>query len=254
MTTAGIQISSLRPFLQTQRDALSAFSRLSAMGCRIVQLQWLSPSFSPQWIAKALNQAGLKSVSTQDSFEQVQKNWNYTIRLNQLCGSSHICVSGIPCGNLDEAACRRFVPEANRMVSLLAAMGMTLSFHPRAREYGKIRDKTAVELVLEQVPGIMLGLDCYHAVKAGADVVSFICRFASRIDFVHFKDFCIDKNGLEHLVPLGQGCVDWRPLICACRDANIPWIFAEQETWDKDAFSCLEESLAYLSANGIKTE
>lgn len=251
MPLAGIQLSSLRPYLQTERDARDTFSRLSAMGCRVVQLQWLSPSLSPEWVAGALRATGLKSVSSQDFFEQVQKDWEQTVRLNRLCGSRHICVSGIPGHFLDADACSRFALRAGRMARSLAPLGMRLSFHPRAREYAKIGDKTAVELVLEQTPELMLGLDCYHAVKAGAEPAALIRRYASRIDFVHFKDFYTDPRGTEHLVPLGRGRIDWPPLIAACREAQIPWIFAEQETWETDAFACMAESLAYLAGHGV---
>ena len=249
----GAQVSSLRPFLQTRREVRSAFFKLHQAGYRAVQLQWLSPALSPAFIAGALQEAGLKSVSTQDYFEQVEQDWEATLQLHRLCGSRDVCVSGIPGEDLDLSACANFTVKANEMVSRLNLLGMTLSFHPRAREFARIKGQTAVERVLEQTPGMRLGLDCYHAVKAGEDPAGWIRRYKERVSFVHFKDYLL-KDGAQRLVPIGQGCIDWVPIIKACKEAGIPWVFAEQESWEKDPFACMEESLSYLKSAGLQAQ
>lgn len=252
MSIAGIQISSLKPYLQTEDDARSTFKRLAQMGCRVVQLQWLSPALAPAWVANQLEKAGLISVSTQDFFEQVQKDWPLVLEMNRRCASRHVCVSGIPGNVLDAAACQQFVQQAKQMIGELANEGMVLSFHPRSREYGMVDGKTAVDWVLERLPEMMLGLDCYHAWRAGQDCAALIRRYGARVDFIHCKDYLPAHNGVR-LVPVGQGCVDWQPILDACLEVQVPWVFAEQETWDGDAFQCMAESLSYLKSRGLPT-
>ncbi len=254
MTLAGAQVSSLRPYLQTEADVQNSFQKLRRMGYRVVQLQWLAPSLSPDFIAGALLASGLQSVSTQDYFDAVEADWGNTVRLHQLCGSRHVCVSGIPGGAVTKDECLSFVRRAGRMIEALRPLDMVLSFHPRSREFAPVAGQTAVDFVLAQLPQMMLGLDCYHAFKAGADVEALLRRYRGRVDFVHFKDFILDPDGKEHLTPVGQGCVDWAPVIAACRDTGVPWVFAEQETWEKDAFDCMAESLGYLKSQGLPAE
>ena len=105
---------------------------------------------------------------------------------------------------------------------------------------------------MENTPdSFQLGLDLYHLIKAGLDPDEWMHRYQGRIEFVHFKDCCHDSSGKELLVPLGQGEIDWASSIRACKETGVKWAFAEQERWQKDAFQCMAESLAFLKENGI---
>ena len=256
MSVAGIQISSLKAFLQTPEEARRTFRRLAAMGCRVVQLQWLSPSLSPRWVADALAEAGLTSVSTQDFTWQVEKDWDTVVEMNRLCGSRHVCISGVPGEKLDRDACEALAETSRRMVRALSGQGMVLSFHPRSREFAPMPgcpDRTVTDWLLEQVPEMMLGLDAFHAVRGGQDVPALLRRYEGRVDFVHCKDFVLE-NGAVRLRVLGEGCVDWPPIVAACRETGVPWVFAEQETFaaGDDPFACMARSFAYLQACGLQ--
>lgn len=255
MPIAGIQISSLKAYLQTEQDARQTFRRLAAMGCRMVQLQWLSPALSPAWVARELAEAGLVSVSTQDYTWQVEKDWKTVIEMNRRCASRHVCISGVPGQTLDRAACEALADTAGRMAAELAHWGMVLSFHPRSREFAPMEGEeglTVTDWLLARVPRMMLGLDAFHAVRAGLDTAALIRRYAPRIDFVHCKDFVLE-DGAVRLRPLGKGSVDWQPILDACKEVQVPWVFAEQETFaaGEDPFASLKQSLRYLQARGL---
>ncbi|MFQ8833014.1 MAG: hypothetical protein ACLR7U_09165 [Ruthenibacterium lactatiformans] len=55
------------------------------------------------------------------------------MRLNVLCGSTCVCVSGIRPVPDTAAAC--LSAELVAMAARIAPLGMTLAFHPRAREW-----------------------------------------------------------------------------------------------------------------------
>lgn len=46
----GIQVSSFRPVLTTREEVRKAFEKMAAMGCDTVQLQWIDPSVSVEFI------------------------------------------------------------------------------------------------------------------------------------------------------------------------------------------------------------
>ena len=93
MVTAGAQLSSLKAYLQTPDQMEETFEKLWDIGYRIVQLQWINPEISPETIAVALKRSGLKSVSTQDYYQEVVSRLDSTLRLHELCGSKKISVS-----------------------------------------------------------------------------------------------------------------------------------------------------------------
>ena len=252
MITAGAQVSSLQAYLQTPQQMEETFCRLGEMGYRIVQILWVNPEIPPETIAEALKKAGLISVSTQDYYSAVIEHLEDTLRLHDLCGSRNVCISGIPYEFFSEDGCMAFAEKLTAFAAQMEAQNKVASFHPRAQEYRRFGDKTAVDILMENTPdSFQLGLDLYHLIKAGLDPDEWMHRYQGRIEFVHFKDCCHDSSGKELLVPLGQGEIDWASSIRACKETGVKWAFAEQERWQKDAFQCMAESLAFLKENGI---
>lgn len=252
MSVAGIQVSSIRPYLQTPEDVRSSFEKLAATGCKMVQLQWISMDVPVEFIAQILKDTGMVSVSTQDFYQVVTENLSYFLKLNECCGSTHLCVSGIPEEYMTAEGCRRFGQELARFAGQLAKEGMVLSFHPRTQEYRLLDGRPAMEILLENTPDdICLGLDLYHVINSGQDPVAWINRYQHRIDFVHFKDKTVLPDGTTKLCPIGQGVTDWAPVVRACLEADIPWAFAEQESWQKDAFVCMDENFQWMLKQGF---
>lgn len=250
MTGIGAQVSSLKPYLQSEPELRTAFGRLAKMGYRDVQLQWIAPEIEPEIIADALAEAGLFGVSTQDYYEVVRKRLGYFLKLNDLCGSRHVCVSGIPSEYLSYEGCREFGKELAELTRQLEAEGKILSFHPRSQEFAVFGGRTAVEILLEEAPEpFSICLDLYHVEKAGLSMGDWVRKLRDRVDMVHFKDYIKRGDGTVALAPVGQGCIDWSDAVAACREISVPWAFAEQETWEKDAFVCMEESREWLERN-----
>lgn len=107
----GAQVSSLRPYLQTPQELRASLQKLADMGYRTVQMQWWNPEFEPELVAAAVRDAGLTCVSTQDLYTAVRDDFERTVRLNVLCGSTCVCVSGIPAPVPDTASVLAFSAE-----------------------------------------------------------------------------------------------------------------------------------------------
>lgn len=255
MTKAGAQISSLRAYLQTPQQMEETFEKIRNMGYRIVQVQWINPEIPPETVADTLRRTGLISVSTQDYYQEVRDNLAPVLRLHDLCGSKNICVSGIPQQFLSEEGCLAFAKELTDFSVRMKAFEKVVSFHPRVQEYCCFGGKSAVEILMENTPDtFQLGLDMYHLIKAGLEPEEWLHRYRGRIEFVHFKDYRLNADGEEELVPVGQGLIDWIPVVRACKETGVKWIFAEQERWQKDAFLCMEESLDFLRKMGVEPD
>ena len=152
----GAQVSSLRPYLQTPQELRASLQKLADMGYRTVQMQWWNPEFEPELVAAAVRDAGLTCVSTQDLYTAVRDDFERTVRLNVLCGSTCVCVSGIPAPVPDTASVLAFSAELAAMAARIAPLGMTLAFHPRAREWAPADTAepglSCTELLLEHTP------------------------------------------------------------------------------------------------------
>ena len=237
----GIQVSSLKPLLNTPEQVDQVFARMAQMGCRWVQLQWIDPAVSPEDIAAALNRHGLRSVSVQDFCTSIRETLEYYVNLNQRTGGRWLCVSRIPEECKSPQGLAEFAQELEALNEKISPLGQQVCFHPVSADFQAVPGLDAVEFLLEKLPWMPLCLDLYHLNRCCGDMPGYIRRHAGRICMVHFKD---SRDG--HLVPAGQGDTPWEGVAQACRDAGVEYAFVEQETWDGDPFQCLQEALDWL--------
>ena len=238
----GVQISSLKPLLTSEREVLSAFQKVRSMGCTTVQLQWIDPSVPVASIARFLREAGLTSVSVQDFYETIRENKAYYIDLNRQTGGSWMCVSRIPERLKSLSGLDQYIEELRALQSKLNSYAQRLCLHPVSADFAPIEGIAPIEYLLAHKPELPLCLDLYHLNKRGFNLPAWINRYAARICMVHFKD---EKDG--SLVPAGQGDTDWTGVAEACLRAGIPYGFVEQEKWNRDPFDCLQEALDWLN-------
>ena len=237
----GIQVSSLKPLLLTTGQVRDAFSKIQNLGCRTVQLQWIDPSVPVEDIAAILKENQIASVSVQDFYETVREDFEYYIRLNAVTGGTWLCVSRIPERLKTVEGLDAYITELREMQKKLDPLGQKLCFHPVSGDYTAVPGIQPVEYLLEHMPELMLCLDLYHLNRNCRDMPAFIRKHGSRICMVHFKD-----SRKDHLVPAGQGGTDWTGVVDACLEAEVPYAFVEQESWDRDPYDCLKEAMVWL--------
>ncbi len=243
----GLQISSLKPYIQTREGVRDTFRRVREMGYTDIQLQWTGEDIPCEFIAGEMRENGFNCWGTQDYYDVVMARMDYEIRAAALYDSHYICLSGIPDRYMSLDGLNAMAAEMRETQSRLSDHGIALTFHPRMREYGLMDGETAVNRLMDMVPGMQLTLDAYHSVLAGIDTPALMRRYSGRIDMLHLKNAsALDPKA--PLVPVGAGAIDFSSIAAACPAAGVKLLLAEQETWQRDAFDCMAESLEYLKS------
>lgn len=237
----GIQVSSLKPLLGDAPQVQAAFEHMAAMGCGVVQLQWIDPAVPLEAIARAVEEQGMESVGTQDFYEVVRDKFEYYVNLNAMTRGKWLCVSRIPERLKSPEGLEAFAEELRLMQRKLDHWGQKLCFHPVSADFQAVPGMDAVQWLLDAMPELDICLDLYHLNRNCPDMPAFIRRYAGRICMVHFKD----ARG-EELVPAGQGETNWQGVVKACLEANVPYGFAEQERWSRDPYDCLKEAMDWV--------
>ena len=238
---SGIQISSLKPLLLTPEQVKTCFAKVRALGCDLVQLQWIDPAVPIAEIAQALAENQIRSVSVQDFYETVLADFDYYVNLNDRTGGTWLCVSRIPDRLKSREGLDAYVAELRSMQKKLDAYGQKVCFHPVSPDFTAVEGMNAVEYLLSAMPELNLCLDLYHLNRNCTDMPAFLRRYAGRVCMVHFKD---EHEGA--LVPAGQGDVNWEGVVKACLETQVPYGFVEQEKWDRDPYDCMKEAMDWL--------
>lgn len=253
MTKLGIQISSLREYLQTPEDVLASFSKVSEIGYKTIQIQWINPEIPMDFIHDALKETRLECIGTQDHYDVVISHLDEVIEINDLLGGSYITVSGIPDRYHSYEGCLEFAKELNKLSEFLETKGKILNFHPRYMDVFQYDGQNSLDIIFENTRSdFQFLLDIYQIIYAGLDPIEWIYKVKGRNDLIHFKDGIIDPDGNEVLMPVGQGAIQWKKIFEATIETGVKYAFAEQEKWEKDPFQCLKESYDYIMMNGIE--
>ena len=75
----GLQISSLKKYIQTRDDTAETFRRVRELGYQDVQLQWTGPDVDSDFLAELLRAHGMRCWGTQDYYDVVMARLDYEI-------------------------------------------------------------------------------------------------------------------------------------------------------------------------------
>lgn len=238
----GIQISSLKPLIQTEETLRETCGKIAALGCGTVQLQWLGREIPVDTVAEILRENGMGSLGIQDFYGRVLEDFEYYVNLNAATGGCWFTVSRIPEDCKSPLGLAEFIRQLRHMQQRLDEFGQKLLFHPVTADYRAVLGMNAVEYLMDAMPELELCLDLYHLNRNCGDMPGFLRRYAGRIPMVHFKD----EDAAGNLVPAGTGIVRWQGVTEACRETGVLWALAEQETWEGDPFRLLNRALVWI--------
>jgi sugar phosphate isomerase/epimerase len=204
-------------------------------------------------IMEALIDTGLNCVATQEDYPLgFGANPERAIARAVCCGAKYLCCALIPREVDTPEKLQRFSEKLSQIAKKVQAAGLIFTFHPIAPDFRDMDGLPVFERLMELLSKDVQLTFCVNAAfGAGIDPLPIFAKFARRIDLVHFKDDAPMPNGVRHLMPLGQGTHDWAPILQACDQASVKYVFAEQERWLKDAFDCAKDSFEYLIRLGL---
>ena len=183
-----------------------------------------------------------------------------TMALADAYGTKLVCVGSVPNENLlSPEGFRAYARQLNELAKPFAAAGFTLSYHNHAQEFrnfAALGGRTGMDILIAETDpeSVAFCLDIFWASAAGADPADWLRRLKGRTNLVHFKDYAMDDRSFEtdmgrvpyRFAEIGQGNVNWKAVMEACRDIGIEWYCIEQDYTRGDAFDSLKTSVDYM--------
>ena len=139
-----------------------------------------------------------------------------------------------------------------KMVAAFREAGITLLYHNHDHEVGCLPGDTMplLDRILAAVPGLEPEFDTCWLSYGGADPVTYLEQYATRLDVIHLKDYCCDA--LPHrpmwqllaegfpkpekrsqvdfrYAPVGMGVENWQRILSAARASSASYVVVEQD-------------------------
>lgn len=201
-------------------------------------------------IAEAMKEAGLEIFSVHTDLDQIRR-----MNENEVKFLADLGVKYVPLGYLPPEWTRgaekygetlALIPEFSR---LCAGHGMRLLYHNHDFDLEYAGDAPKLDGMYADIPENVLGaeLDTCWLYTAGQDPLFYVERYARRCPVLHLKD-CGADGGRKGFLPVGEGVIDFAPIVSCAEKAGIEWLCVEQDepSGGYTAMECARRSIENL--------
>lgn len=262
----GLQLYSIRQAMAEDMDA--ALAQVKAIGYDYVEFSGGRYGKTAAETRALLDRHGLTCVSVHQSSSFFENDPADAVDYVKTLGAS-FCV--IPVCRLPAytESWDETISLFRRMGEAFRAAGITLLYHNHDHEVGCLAGDTVplLDRILESA-GLAPEFDTCWLSYGGADPVSYIQRYAPRLDVVHLKDYRCDalppvpvwqlmQTGLSkpekrsrvgfRYVPVGTGVENWQAILRAIDASHAEYVVVEQdESRDRTPLEAAKMSRNYL--------
>lgn len=208
----GIQMYMMRDEMRADFDATLA--RVAKLGYERVEW-WGNWNRTPAQIRAKLDELGLQAPTSHVGSDALEAaNIDATLENAAVMGVHTVIVAGMGRGYTDDAdGWKRAAGLLSTAGAKAAPLGLRIGYHNHDREFRKHGALSALEILIkESDPATVdMQLDCYWALKGGADPLTFLKAHPARIAHLHLKD--ASNDAARRQVDIGKGTIDWKSII-----------------------------------------
>ena len=231
----GLNLFSVRNWIQTEEDFLKNAERLKNMGYNY--FQYSGADFDPERIERVTKAIGIPVFLTHVPLERILNDTDRLMEEHSRFGCKNIGLGMLPVTvTKDERAVKETIDRLNEVAEKMTRNGFTFFYHNHHFEFIRHGEKTVFEYMIENAPYIHFTLDTYWAQYGGMNIFKLLKKLGGRIECVHLKDYKIvpyEENGEWKMKPtfaaLGDGNLDLKELVIKMKEAGAKYFFVEQD-------------------------
>ncbi len=200
---------------------------LQSNGLTAIGAHGLYPDMSDDQVAKAIDMGG--AIGVQWLVAAVPRLPGLTLPITE--ESFRAATHRITADDI-RATAHRF----NQIGERVKAAGMRFAYHSHGFDFRRYDGRYGLDLILDQTdPALVaLELDIGNTIAAGADPTPYLA--SKRLALAHVKDwkgpYMPSLDNVPVSAPVGEGTIDWQPILAALTRARVPYAFIEQEGID----------------------
>ncbi|MGG1552199.1 sugar phosphate isomerase/epimerase family protein [Paenibacillus ferrarius] len=249
-----VQLYTLRNDLKTPEDISESLKKVKQLGYTAVQASGVGPIDVHEFKALA-DREGLNICATHVGYNDLLNNMDGVIAQHKAWDCKYVGLGGLPVEFRDSReGYAAFAKQATEFGRQLQAAGLKFIYHNHDFEFAKYEGKTGMDILFEETDpeAVYFELDVYWVQAGGADPIAWIRKMGGRMKVVHFKDMIVTPDRKQRFAEIGEGNMNFRGIIEACREIGVEWAAVEQDDcYDRNPFDSIAISLRNLQALGL---
>ncbi len=190
-----------------------------------------------------LDANGLTMPTSHCSLDMLEKDKRTVMKLAGTLGIRHFyCPYIMPADRpTDGKGWKAFGRRLDKIGSFYRGEGLTFGWHNHDFEFVALADgKTPHEHMFKAAPALEWEMDIGWIVRAGADPVKLIKKYAAQITAVHVKDLAPKGKNPEQdgWTDAGHGTVDWKAIFAALKKSRcLHFVLENDKPVDANSFA-----------------
>jgi sugar phosphate isomerase/epimerase len=248
----GVQLYMVRK--EAPADLAGVLKKIRATGFTQVELYPIAYTHSASELKKMVEDAGLGHDSGHFDYDTIPERIGYAKELGlkyMVCSILPEKYWGAP-GGFKAAAYN-----LNQWGRLVDNAGMKLVFHNHNYEFKRLPDgETGFDVLMNNTDSdlVKLEFDLYWLTQAGQDPGVMMKKYRNRLVMIHLKDRVADSpvnyapQDEQHIIELGKGSIDWKPLISQARAQGVKLALLDQDETKLPVFESMKVNFDYLNS------
>ncbi len=244
----GAQLYSVRTKCDTVKGIEETFKTMKKLGYQSVQVSGFP--YDANEVKKIADDIGIHIGLTHTAIPDIIEKTDEVIEKHKILGADMVGI-GAPVGYMDENRVidyKKLIADLSPAVKKINDAGLLFGYHNHHFEF--LGPENVLDILFEQTSWNFI-LDTGWVKRAGKDPVEYIKKYASRLKYVHLKDFVKNSNGsFGAITHLYNGGVPINDIVKALIDVGTEIAYVEQDNAvDFDAFDEMQKSIEGLKNN-----
>lgn len=250
MKELGLQLFTIRDFMQTEEDIRESFQKMRKYGYTQGQTAGCAIPYAD--FGRIAKEEGIEIVGTHDDFGMMVNDFEQALENHKLLGTTNMGTGGQGYDSLADV--EKFIEQANMVGEKAAKNGMKFTYHNHSHEFYRWKNgKTTMDMLVEGLnpETTSFVLDTYWVQHGGGDVRYWIEKLAGRIDILHLKDMKRimprDNTPVQQITEIGNGNLSWDAILETADKCGVKYYVVEQDcNWQVNCFASIKSSADYL--------
>jgi len=223
--------------LYTIRDEMSKNPAAALTEVAAIGYDWVEAAdhnngkfygLTPREFGKLVSKSGMTPISSHSAMRP--GNYEKMIEEAAEAGMKYIILPSLPeelTSSID--GFQRAADFFNKAGEKCRKEGIKFGFHNHQTEFKKINGRVPYDLLLENTDPrlVIFEVDLAWITAAGIDPISYFRKYPGRFELWHMKDLTPEK----HDATLGEGIIDFKPILAEAKTAGMKYWFLEQDNW-----------------------
>ncbi len=214
----GLQMFSVRD--TTKNDLIGTLKAVAKVGYKDIEFAGFFGN-SPEALKAALDENSLTCNGIHSHFDDLDRDFSGMMNYMHKLGATDFIIASAPIAN--RADVDRLVANIIKYKPMLAAEGLTLSYHNHYTEFLPNTDKQIPHDELRDRTDIDFEIDTSWAYVGGRDPVKILEELRDRVHVIHLRDVIVDRSGENHHKgrALGEGEVPVEAIWLKARELGM---------------------------------